>query len=117
MPILWILLTIGIIGACFLSFIKRFTAKKTCCGTEKQPRIKPKKLTAPIGKLTLKIGGMHCENCRRSVVAALNALDGVAAKIDPENQTADVFYERTVDDTELIKAVAAAGFEVLNIQR
>lgn len=75
MQAVWIALTVLIVGGCIWSLIRRFTSKKTCCGTEKQPRIRAKKLSAPIGSLTIKIGGMRCENCRRSVTAALDALD------------------------------------------
>ena len=88
MQIIWIILTIGIVGACVWSFIKRFTGKKTCCGTEKQPRIKTKKLSAPIGSLTLKISGI-----------------------------ANISFERNISDEELILAVDAAGFDVVEINR
>lgn len=117
MQIIWIILTIGIVGACVWSFIKRFTGKKTCCGTEKQPRIKTKKLSAPIGSLTLKISGMRCENCRRNVTAALNALDGVAAKVHLDTGIADISFEQNISDEELILAVDAAGFDVVEINR
>ena len=117
MWIILIILAAGIIGACVWSLVKRFTGKKTCCGTEKQPRIKPKKLSAPIGSLTIKIGGMHCENCRRSVTAALNALDGIAAKVSLESGTASVSFERPVSDEVLTQTVESAGFDVLDIRR
>ena len=117
MQIVWIVLAAAIIVGCVWSFAKRFTGKKTCCGTEKQPRIKTKKLSAPIGSLTMKIGGMRCENCRRSVTSALNALDGVAAKVSLENGAANVSFERPVSDEVLTQAVEAAGFDVLDIRR
>ena len=117
MWIILIILAAGIIGVCVRSFVKRFTGKKTCCGTEKQPRIKAKKLYAPIGSLTMKIGGMRCENCRRSVTAALNALDGVAARVSLESGTASVSFEQPVSDEELTRAVESAGFDVLDIRR
>ena len=117
MWIILILLAAGIIGACVWSLVRRFTGKKTCCGTEKQPRIKAKRLSAPIGSLIIKIGGMRCENCRRSVVAALNALDGVAAKVSLETGTASVSFERPVSDEELTQAVESAGFDTLDIRR
>ena len=117
MQIVWIVLAAAMIVGCFWSFVKRFTGKKTCCGTEKQPRIKAKKLSTPIGSLTMKIGGMRCENCRRSVTAALNALDGVAAKVSLESSTANVSFERPVRDEVLTQAVEAADFDVLDIWR
>lgn len=117
MQIVYIILTVGIVGGCVWSFIRRFTGKKTCCGTEKQPRIKAKKISAPIGKLTLKIDGMRCENCRRSVTAALNAIDGAAAKVSLEKGTADISFERHIGDEELTCAVESVGFEVSDIRR
>lgn len=116
MQIIWIVLAAAIIVGCVWSFVKRFTGKKTCCGTEKQPRIKAKKLSAPIGSLTMKIGGMRCENCRRSVTSALNALDGVSAKVSLENGTASVSFENPVSDEVLTQAVESAGFDVLEIR-
>ena len=113
MQAVWIALTVLIVGGCIWSLLRRFTSKKTCCGTEKQPRIRVKKLSAPIGSLTVKISGMRCENCRRSVTAAL---DGVAAKVSLENGTARVSFERPLSDEELAQAVESAGFDVLEIR-
>jgi len=48
---------------------------------------------------------MRCENCCRSVNAALNALDGVAAKVSLESGTASVSSERHVSDEGLTQAV------------
>ena len=64
---------------------------KTRCGIEKQPWIKAKKLSAPIGSPTMKLGVMRCENCRRSVTATLNALYSIVAKVSLESGTASVF--------------------------
>ena len=61
--------------------------------------------------------GIAGENCRCSVTAALDALDGVAAKVSLENGTARVSFERPLSDEELAQAVESAGFEVLGIRR
>lgn len=116
MEILWILLVVGILGISLRSFVRRLTGKTNCCGTERKPH-KKKKLSAPIGRLTLVIGGMHCEHCRRSVTDALDALDSVAANVRLSDGTAEVAYERPVRDEELIRAVESAGFEILDIIR
>lgn len=116
MEILWILLVIGIVGICLRSFVRRLIGKTNCCGIERKPRTK-KKLSAPIGHLTLVIDGMHCEHCRGSVTDALDALDGVAANVRLADGTAIVAYERSVRDEELIRAVESAGFEVVDIIR
>ena len=117
MKLIGMLVAVLIVGACLWSFIRRFTGRKTCCGTQRQEKRKAKKLAAPIGRLTIRIGGMRCENCRRSAEEALNALNGVSAKISLENKTARVDFEREISDEEIMDAIEAAGFEVLEIMR
>lgn len=105
-----------IIGLCLYSFIGRMTGKKSCCG-EKPPKVKPKKLNAPLGSITVRVGGMRCESCRRTLMAKLNGLDGISAKVSLENNTAVIFYERPVSDAEITEAVESVGFDVLEIRR
>lgn len=105
-----------IIGLCLYSFIRRMTGRKSCCG-EKPPRIKAKKLNSTLGSLTVRVGGMRCESCRRTLMTKLNGLDGISAKVSLENNTAVILYERSVSDEEIALAVESAGFEVLEIQR
>ena len=114
--IIAVLITAAVFAICIYSFIRRFSGKKSCCGTS-LPKLKNKKLTKPIGTLTVKIGGMRCETCRRRVTAAIDAIDGAAAKVSLEKQEAAVSYERPLTDDELISAVETAGFEVKDILR
>ena len=114
--IIIVIISAGFFTACVFSFIRRFSGKKSCCGTS-LPKLKNKKLTNPVGKLTVKIDGMRCENCRRNVTAAINSIDGAAAKVDLEKREAVVSFERRLTDEELISAVEAAGFEVRDILR
>ena len=82
-------------------------------GRGKLPR---KKLDAPVmGTKIIKISGMHCQNCVNSVTKALNAVDGVSAKVSLSRGSAEVSYDRTVDELELKRAVEEAGFEVISI--
>ncbi len=111
-----VILVVLIVGACLLSLLRRFTGKKSCCGTV-APKVKAKKLKAPIGSLTVRIAGMHCDNCRHTVMVKLNALDGVSAKVFLPEGTAQVCFERPVSDHEISEAIESAGFEVLQIQR
>lgn len=106
----------AVFAACVFSFAGRFSGKKSCCGTS-VPKLKNKKLNKPIGKLTVKIDGMRCESCRRRVTAAINAIDGAAAKVSLEDRQAVVSFEHKLTDEELISAVEAAGFEVRDIIR
>lgn len=105
-----------IVGACLLSLLRRFTGKKSCCGTV-APKVKAKKLKDPIGSLTVWIAGMHCDNCRYVVMEKPNALSGVSAKVSLAEGIAQVRYERPVSDNEISEAIESAGFEVLQIQR
>ena len=58
-----------------------------------------------VGRRTIKISGMHCQNCVNSVTNALNAIDGVVAKVELKDNSAEVSYDRTVDEIELKNAV------------
>jgi len=65
-----------------------------------------------MGKLTLKITGMTCGHCQKTVEQALAKVSGVyGAVVDLQNATAEVDYD---DDTatldELTEAVAKAGY-------
>lgn len=111
-----IMLSAAVFAACAYSFVRRFTGRKSCCGTS-LPKIKNKKLRSPVGTLTVVIGGMRCESCRRNVTAAINAIDGAAARVSLEKGEADVSFERPISDEELISAVQSAGFEVRDIIR
>ena len=59
---------------------------------------------------------MTCDHCRQSVEKALNAKDGVSARVNLKKKQAAVAYDRTVADTELRRAVEGAGFQVTAIK-
>ncbi len=61
---------------------------------------------------TLKITGMSCGHCVRSVTEALESVDGVrSAKVDLEAGRATVEYdESTTDPTDLVGAVMDEGY-------
>lgn len=114
--IIAVIISAAVFGGCVYSFLRRFSGKKSCCGTS-LPKMKNKKLNAPVGKLTVKIDGMRCESCRRRVTAAINSIGGAAARVSLEKREAVVSFERELDDKELINAVEEAGFEVSEISR
>ena len=68
-----------------------------------------------IGRKTLKISGMHCEHCANTVTNALNGLDGITAKVNLKDNSAEVSYDREIDLTDLKNAVKKAGYEVTSI--
>lgn len=115
-----ILILIVILGFAVKSSIKHFKGEGACCGggsgQVKTKRAKKKKLDGPvIGTRTIKISGMHCQNCVNSVTRALNSLDGVSAKVSLRDNSAEVSFDRSVEEDRLRRAVEDAGFEVLSI--
>lgn len=100
--------------------IRHFRGEGACCGggsgSVKTKKAKKKTLDGPVtGQCTIRISGMHCRNCANSVTNALNAIDGVSAKVSLKDNTAEVSFDRTVDDADLKQAVEKAGFEVVSI--
>jgi P-type Cu+ transporter len=61
------------------------------------------------------IEGMSCAHCSARVEKALNALDGVEAKVDLAGKQAEVTLEKDVSDEALKAAVDEAGYEVVGI--
>ena len=61
------------------------------------------------------VNGMMCTHCSGRVESALNAIDGVSAKVDLEKKTAAVTLSADVADEVLRKAVTDAGYEVVSI--
>lgn len=72
------------------------------------------------GESTMKkeiiIEGMSCAHCSGRVEKALNAIDGVEAKIDLGKKTAYVDLKKDISDDELAKAVTDAGYDVVSIK-
>lgn len=98
--------------------IKHFKGEGACCGggSGKSVKAKKKTLDGPvIARRTLKISGMHCQNCANSVTNALNEINGVSAKVNLNAGSAEVFFDRAVDEIELKRAVSRAGYEVVSI--
>ena len=58
------------------------------------------------------ISGMMCEHCVAAVEGALNALDGVSAKVDLESKKATLTLTSDVPDAALKAAVEEEGYEV-----
>ncbi len=67
-------------------------------------------------KKIMTIEGMMCAHCAASVTRALEAIDGVKAKIDLKKKQAAITVSGNVSDEMLTKAVTDAGFEVLSIE-
>ena len=64
-------------------------------------------------EITLRIGGMTCENCARRVENALNALGDTWATVSIASHTAKVRCKREPDLRRLSDAVREAGYVVM----
>ncbi len=66
-------------------------------------------------KKVIAINGMSCEHCQARVEKALNAIDGVAAKVNLKKNIAVVDLKKDVDDQILKDAVNEAGYEAVSV--
>ena len=66
-------------------------------------------------KKIIEINGMHCPKCAGRVENALNAIDGVNAKVNLAKKQAVVTLKAELADEVLKNAVASLGFEVVSI--
>lgn len=98
--------------------LKHFKGESPCCGggSGDSGKAKTKFLDGPvIGRKTLTIEGMHCKHCVNAVTNALNEIDGVVAKVTLKSSSAEVSYDREINETDLKNAVKKAGYEVTGI--
>ncbi len=63
------------------------------------------------------IEGMTCDHCKMRVEKALNAIDGVNAKVDLNTKTATVTLTKAVPDEVLVKAVTDADYKVIEVKQ
>ena len=66
-------------------------------------------------KKIIEINGMHCPKCSARVENALNAIEGVSAKVNLAKRQAVVTLKTEVADDTLKKAVDSLGFEVVSV--
>lgn len=100
--------------------IKRARHGSACCG-EREKEVKrvstrgKSKADYPYS-VSLKIGGMTCQNCAKRVENALNSLDGVLAAVDLNSSIAKVRTKEPADVKILRGTVAKAGYTCELIQ-
>lgn len=106
-----------IVAIALRSSVKHFKGEGSCCGGGSGSIREKKKLTEPIiGKMTVHVEGMHCENCRNSVEKSINNIEGAAAVVHLKRKIAQVSMSREIPAEEIKKAVEAAGFQVTGIE-
>lgn len=67
-------------------------------------------------KKIIKIEGMSCGHCQAKAEGALNAINGVEAKVDLKKKTATVNFTSDIEDSVFKNAIADVGFEVVSIE-
>jgi Cu+-exporting ATPase len=65
---------------------------------------------ANAGTVDLDITGMTCASCANRIERKLNKLDGVTATVNYATERASVSHAEQVSESELVDAVAAAGY-------
>ena len=66
-------------------------------------------------KKIIEIKGMSCGHCQARVEKALNAINGVEAKVDLKKNRAVVTLSKEVAEQILSDTVTEAGYEVVSI--
>lgn len=67
-------------------------------------------------KKLITIEGMHCEHCQARAEKALNAMEGVEAKVNLKNKQATVTLSRDIPDEEFAKVIEDAGYQMVSIK-
>lgn len=108
---------------CIIFGVKSYTKRLSsgCCGSGGDGPVKKKKVADKNPahypyEVQLTIDGMTCGNCANRVENALNALDGVWARVDLGKQQAQVRMKTQIPDADLKKAVNTLGYTVMKIR-
>ena len=65
---------------------------------------------------TILIKGMSCGHCSARVEKALNAIEGVEARVDLESNSAKLKLTRDVSDETIKAAIDNVGYEVVEVK-
>lgn len=120
MPEIVILAALGVLtGWAVLHSVKKAKHGGGCCPehgeTERRNAVSDRNRRHYPYTVTLRIGGMTCENCARRVENTLNGLDGVWASVDIGSHSATVRCKLPPDTERIRTAVAEAGYAVLDL--
>ena len=68
------------------------------------------------GRASIKVKGMHCEDCNEAIVTQVKKVEGVrSVTADFKSGTAQVTFEAGTSMQAISKAIEKAGYEVLEI--
>ena len=117
MPVALLILLIPLLAGAGYAAFRRLKKGGGCCGeheaAEKRAAVADRNKHHYPYKVSLQIGGMTCENCARRVGNALNALDGVWARVRVDDATARILCKQPPDEDALRRAVRGAGYVAL----
>lgn len=118
------IIVLGVIAIGMFFGLRRIAASthgKSCCSDGASGKKAKKVVVADTDEFhypyreELLIGGMSCDGCAQNVTNALNALDGVWAKVTYADHTACVRSKRPIDREALETAVRGAGYFVMKM--
>ena len=117
MPVALLILLIPLLAGAGYAAFRRLKKGGGCCGEHESAVVQSgprdrNRAHYPY-QITLKIGGMTCENCARRVENALNALDGVWARVRVDDAAARILCKQPPDEDALRRAVRGAGYVAL----
>ena len=116
--LLWLIPIIALTAWAAVYTLRRGKKGGGCCGdkeeTVSKAAVRDKNKSHYPYTASVQIGGMTCENCARRVENALNALDGVWAKVSLGENTALLRCKASPDETAIRSAVSKAGYVVMN---
>lgn len=111
-----ILLVITVLALVGISAtVKHFQGKSSCCGGG-GAYIPKKKLDHVVGRRTVLVEGMTCENCAARVTRAINDRDGLAARVQLRKKQVIVSMARQASDRELQETIEQAGYRVVGFR-
>lgn len=94
---------------------KHFRGQGGCCGGGDVTTERKKLTKQKIGEKHIRIEGLQCDNCKKRVEQAVNALDGVVCKVNLRKKLAVVSFSEPVDEQILKDTIEKLGFEVTEI--
>ena len=95
--------------------LKHFKGEGGCCGGGSSVKVRDKKLEGPvIGKITLKVEGMHCENCSNRIKRTINSIDGASCKVSLRKKRVEIKFDKEIDRDVFINAIESLDYHVLS---
>lgn len=100
------------------SYMKKLASG--CCGAggdaEKKIKVADKNPDHYPHCVTIDIDGMTCGHCKLRVENALNAEEGVWAKVNLEAKNALVYMKNAISEDELCRIIGRAGYVVTAVR-